>query len=287
MKIGIVGLGLIGGSLGLDLRRQGHWVAGVARRPQLCEAAVAHQVADQASCNLSSLADVDVVFVCTPIAAIEPTVVELVAHLRSSTIITDVGSVKGSVVVAATRHWPRFVGGHPMAGKTQSGLMAAQPQLFVQRAYVLTPLEITPLDAVDTVAALAEQVGAVVYRCAPTVHDQAVAWISHLPVMVSSSLIRACCQEPDPTVLTLAQRFASSGFRDTSRVGGGVPELGLMMARFNRQELLRSLQGYRQQLDAVMDWIETENWPALEQHLHQTQRARPAFVEEKPQSDPS
>jgi len=287
MKIGIVGLGLIGGSLGLDLRRRGHWVAGVVRRPQLCELAVAHQVVDQASCDLSSLADVDVVFVCTPMAAIEPTVAELATHLPSSTIITDVGSVKGSVVAAATRHWPRFVGGHPMAGKTESGLLAAEAELFVQRAYVLTPVETTPADAVDTVAALAAQLGAVVYRCAPEVHDQAVAWISHLPVMVSSSLIRACCQEPEPTVRTLAQQFASSGFRDTSRVGGGVPELGLMMARFNRQELLRSLQGYRQHLDAVIDWIETENWSALEQHLHQTQLARPAFVEDKPQDTAS
>jgi arogenate dehydrogenase (NADP+) len=97
--------------------------------------------------------------------------------------------------------------------------------------------------------------------------------------MVSASLIAACLSETDPDVLQLAQNLASSGFRDTSRVGGGNPELGVMMAQYNRPAILRSLQQYRHNLDELMYLIEQENWTELEKKLHSTQQARPDFVE--------
>jgi arogenate dehydrogenase (NADP+) len=97
--------------------------------------------------------------------------------------------------------------------------------------------------------------------------------------MVSSSLIAACLSETDPDVLELAQKLASSGFRDTSRVGGGNPELGVMMARYNRQALLRSLQQYRHNLDELTNLIEQEDWAVLEQKLKSTGKARPDFVD--------
>ena len=109
-------------------------------------------------------------------------------------------------------------------------------------------------------------------------HDRAVAWISHLPVITSASLIAACLSEADPDVLKLAQDLASSGFRDTSRVGGGNPELGLMMAQHNRAEVLRSLVAYREQLDRMIHEISHENWVDFEETLRQTQAARPKFV---------
>jgi arogenate dehydrogenase (NADP+) len=104
-----------------------------------------------------------------------------------------------------------------------------------------------------------------------------VAWISHLPVMVSAGLIHACINETDPAVLELAQQLASSGFRDTSRVGGGNPELGVMMARYNRGELLRSLQQYRTGLDQIISQIEQEDWNALQEKLSINQQTRPKF----------
>jgi arogenate dehydrogenase (NADP+) len=96
--------------------------------------------------------------------------------------------------------------------------------------------------------------------------------------MVAASLIDACLSEPSTTAIALAQKFASTGFRDTSRVGGGNPELGMMMAQYNRQELLRSLCTYRQRLDAFICAIETENWAALEHSLQRTQEARLRFL---------
>ncbi|MGE5657977.1 MAG: prephenate/arogenate dehydrogenase [Actinomycetota bacterium] len=278
MNIGIVGLGLIGGSMGWDLKSLGFQVLGVSRREQTCQTAIALGIVDQASVDLSLMAAAEVVVICTPLAAIAPTMEELIPHLSPAAIVTDVGSVKTPVVQALSSLWPNFVGGHPMAGTAESGIEAAQRDLFVNRPYVITPAEATPTLAVEKVEEMARALRSHVYRCRPEDHDRAVAWISHLPVMVSSALIAASMNELNPDIVRLAQQFASSGFRDTSRVGGGNPELGVMMARYNRAELLRSLSIYRDCLDALSADIEREDWQAIAQKLTATQQARGLFL---------
>ncbi|MBD1886048.1 prephenate/arogenate dehydrogenase [Microcoleus vaginatus] len=274
MNIGIVGLGLIGGSIGLDLRSRGFNVFGVSSRLQTCSRAQARGVVNEASIHLSLMAAADVVFICTPLGSIEPIVRELVPYLSRDTIVTDVGSVKTPIVQAVSSLWPNFVGGHPMAGTAESGIEAAVSDLFVGRPYVVTPTPQTPALAVDKVEEIARLLGAKVYRCEPEEHDRAVAWISHLPLMASATLVAACDREGDRDIVNLAQHLASSGFRDTSRVGGGNPELGVMVAKYNREELLRSLSIYRDSLDEFISDIEAENWQALEHKLKLTQQAR-------------
>ncbi|MBE9102543.1 prephenate/arogenate dehydrogenase [Vacuolonema iberomarrocanum] len=278
MKIGVVGLGLIGGSLAIDLRQQGHTLVGVSRREQTCQQAVERGVVDAASSELKCLAEMDVVFLCPPIGAIAPLAEQLIPHLSQDTVLTDVGSVKQPIVASVGSLWPNFVGGHPMAGTEAQGLDAAQPNLFVDRPYVLTPTEATPEMAVERVSALVRSLRAQLHICDPADHDQAVAWISHLPVMVSASLIRSCTLSPQPDLTELAQAFASSGFRDTSRVGGGNPELGVMMARYNQKALLTSLNAYRQALDHCIQSIEQSDWDAIASFLEATQTDRPLFL---------
>lgn len=278
MKIGIVGLGLIGGSLAIDLRQLGHTILGVSRSPKTCQQAIDRNIAHQASPELSVLAAAEVIFLCTPIAALQATVEQLIPCLSPATILTDVGSVKAPVVEAIAPLWQNFVGGHPMAGTAESGLDAALSGLFIDRAYVLTPIPTTPPSALKIVSEIARSLQSKIYQCHPTDHDRAVAWISHLPVMVSASLITSCMTEADPVVLDLAQKFASSGFKDTSRVGGGNPELGVMMARYNQAEVVRSLHAYRHQLDQLIEQIEQENWTELEKTLEKTQSDRPLFL---------
>ncbi|NEO98824.1 MAG: prephenate/arogenate dehydrogenase [Symploca sp. SIO2E9] len=279
MNIGIVGLGLIGGSLGLDLRGCGHRVLGVSRQQLTCDRAIEFGMVDDASIDLKLLAKVDVVFVCTPIAAIMPTVQYLIPYLGSQAVITDVASTKKAVVESVTPMWSHFVGGHPMAGTEQSGIDAAFSNLFANKPYILTPIETTPPDAVKIVQKLVQSLTTKVYICSPEDHDRAAAWVSHLPVMVSNSLIDACGRETNSVVLHLAQVIASSGFRDTSRVGGGNPELGMMMARYNKHSLLRSLGAYRQSLDQIIELVEQEDWQALEARLQQAKLERTEFVD--------
>jgi arogenate dehydrogenase (NADP+) len=281
MNIGIAGLGLIGGSLGLDLRTLGHYVLLISRSPDTCKQAVAIGAVD-AACQEASmipyLSETDVVFICTPIPAIVPTIAAIVSAIRnnapqvlSNTIFTDVGSVKSAIVSEATKLC-RFVGSHPMAGTAFSGINAAERNLFNSRPCVITPSE--DREAMSVVRSLWTSIGMLVYECDPEAHDRSVAWISHLPVMVSAALILSCQRESDTGVAQLAQNLASSGFRDTSRVGGGNPELGRLMAEYNQTALLQTLHTYQDVLQSLISDIENGNWDALQVLLERTQAAR-------------
>jgi arogenate dehydrogenase (NADP+) len=297
MQIGIVGLGLIGGSLGLDLRtiatsadqklpfaQTPLRVWGLSRSPDTCRQAVAVGAVDQAATSFDQITDLeqtDLIVICTPIAAILPTLKQLAIIFAASypklPIITDVGSVKAAIVNEAQQIYPRFIGSHPMAGTAFQGINAAEYRLFQERPCVITPLpDHDPAD-VALVRSLWQSVGANVICCSPAAHDRAVAWISHLPVMVSASLIGACLAEADSEIKNLGQNLASSGFRDTSRVGGGNPELGRLMAEYNRDALLTALAGYRQNLDQLTTMIENAQWDDLEAYLRTTQAVRPDY----------
>ena len=282
MNIGIVGLGLIGGSLGLDILalEQDNYVWGLSRNPETCKQAIKIKAVNIASTDVVEIPDrdrTDIIVICTPIAAILPTIAALAPQLPSNVIFTDVGSVKAAIVEPASKICKRFVGSHPMAGTAFQGILAAERNLFKNRPCVITPS--TDIEAVEKVRSLWQSVGMNIYECSPEEHDRAVASISHLPVMVSASLINACQQEEDKSVLKLAQNLASSGFRDTSRVGGGNPELGRLMAEYNQSALLRSLYTYQQSLQDVINLIENKQWQELEVLLASTQSDRPLYVE--------
>ena len=296
MNIGIVGLGLIGGSLGLDLlatnqdskqnSQQNNYVWGISRNPETCKQAEAIAAVNIASTDITNipdhiLAQTDIVVICTPITSIVPTIDALAPKLPSHIIFTDVGSVKAAIVEPACKiceqYEQRFVGSHPMAGTAFQGILAAERNLFQNRPCVVTPSN--DHEALAKVRSLWQSVGMNIYECSPEDHDRAVAMISHAPVMISASLIAACQQEDDQTVLKLAQNLASSGFRDTSRVGGGNPELGRLMAEYNQSAVLRSLHTYQQSLQEVIDLIESKQWNKLENFLANTQSDRPLYVD--------
>ena len=256
----------------------GHQVIGVSRQQATCETAEREGICDRASCDLASLKDTEIIFICTPIAAIMPTIELLIPHLDPATIITDAGSVKGAIVDRATELWPNFVGGHPMAGNSESGIAAFEKGLFADRPYVLTPTPETVPVALETVAELIRSLDCSIHYATPAQHDLAVAWISHLPIMVSASLMSACLHETDPTILDFAKKFASTGFKDTSRVGAGNPEMGMMMAEYNRDAVLKSLYQYRDRLDSMIGSIESKEWTEIKDLLATNQSARSDFI---------
>jgi len=289
MNIGIVGLGLIGGSLGLDLlasQQDRNYVWGISRNPKTCKQAEAIASVNVASTDIAEIPDrilrqTDIVVICTPIAAILPTIAALAPKFSPNVIFTDVGSVKSAIVEPASKiceqFGQRFVGSHPMAGNASQGISAAKWNLFKNRPCVVTPS--ADSEAVREVRSLWQSVGMNIYECSPEEHDRAVAMISHAPVMISASLIAACQQEGDAGVLKLAQNLASSGFCDTSRVGGGNPELGRLMAEYNQPALLRSLQTYQHSLQEVISLVENKQWAELEAWLANTQRDRAFYVD--------
>ena len=269
--IGVVGLGLIGGSLALDLRAQGLAVQALVHHQATAERARQRGLADQVGTDPTVLADCALVVLALPLDRLLDPSAELLAAIPPGAVVTDVGSVKGPVL-DRWGQWPRFVASHPMAGTAQAGVEAGLKGLFAGRPWVATPTDATDPEALAVVRGLAEAVDARWIECPAADHDQAVALISHLPVLLGAALIEAAGQAP------LARALASSGFADTSRVGGGNPELGTLMARYNREALLEALARYRTSLDGLEQRVLGGDWPGLEQRLSQAQALRPEFL---------
>ncbi len=276
--VGLVGLGLIGGSLGLDLQDLGWQVQGLVHRQLTADRAMQRGLVTRVSTDPSCLADCDLVILALPIPQLVDPDPALVAALPASAVVTDVGSVKGPVLEAWRHRHSRFVASHPMAGTAEAGVEAGLHHLFRGRPWIATPDDATDPQALAEVKALAISLGCQWLTAAATQHDQAVALISHLPVLVSASLLRAVGEERDPGVRELAMTLASSGFADTTRVGGGNPALGVAMASSNTEAVLRGLALYRWSLEQLEQTVLQGNWQQLQVELQRTQQLRPAFL---------
>ena len=278
-RVGIVGLGLIGGSLGLDLQADGWDVQGLVNRSATAERAKERGLVSDVSTDPACLDGCDLVILALPIPLLLHPEPSLLEALPAEAVITDVGSVKQPVLEAWRGRHPRFVASHPMAGTALAGVEAGIKGLFRGRPWIATPEPKTDPSALAMVQSLALSLGSHWLTAAAAQHDQAVALISHMPVLVSAALLRAVGDERDPEIRRLALVLASSGFADTTRVGGGNPDLGVAMASTNREALLRSLAAYRWSLEQLEDAVLQENWPQLQIELKRTQALRPGFLD--------
>lgn len=290
--VGLVGMGLIGGSLGLDLQAAGAEVRAWVHRPQTAERARARGLAQRVSTEPEVLRDCGLVVLALPLDQLLTPAPELLGALPAEAVVTDVGSVKAPVVAVWTPLVKGFVGGHPMAGTARAGVEAGEAGLFQGRPWVMTPTPATDPAAVEAVWQLAEAMGSRPLRCDAAAHDRAVALISHLPVVVSAALIAAAAGEGGGAVAgdaeaagegagetgELARALASSGFADTSRVGGGNPELGTLMCQGNREAVLAALHRYQRELATLTAAITAGDWPDLRRRLERCQAVRPEFL---------
>ena len=277
-RIGIVGLGLIGGSIGLTLQNKGYEVSGLVNKSKTAERAKERGLAQMISTNSNILSNCSMVILAIPLEQLINPTSELVNALPKNAVITDVGSVKKPVLEIWQKLHPRFVGSHPMAGTIQTGVEAGQTHLFKNRPWIATPEETTDVEALDAVHQLAITLEGQWITTDPQTHDQAVALISHLPVFISTALLQTVTKEPNKSLLMLAKTIASSGFRDTTRVGGGNPELGVAMASNNTSALLNAITSYRSSLDKLEEMIHAKEWDHLKNELSESQLSRPDFL---------
>lgn len=284
--VGIVGLGLIGGSIALDLRRQGVQVQALVHRSETAERARQRGLADVVSTDAAVLSDCAVVVLALPLDRLLDPDPALVAAIPQQAVLTDVGSVKTPVLAEWQGLHQRFVASHPMAGTAQAGVEAGLEGLFVGRPWVATPTGQTDASALACIQDLAGMLGARWLCCPAADHDRAVALISHLPVLVSAALLQTADRAAatadggsSGTLSALVRALASSGFADTTRVGGGNPMLGTLMARTNREALQQAVAAYQQALTAIEQQLSAGDWSALESDLRQAQSLRPQFVQ--------
>jgi prephenate dehydrogenase len=272
--LAIVGVGLIGGSVGLAVRRGGGTrVVGFDRDAEALRCARERGVVDEACTDLeTAVADADLVLFCTPVDVLATRVLAAAAACRAGTVLTDTGSTKTAIVRAVEGRLPpgiAFVGGHPLAGSEKQGAAHADPALFRDRVVVLTPTPSSKERAVARVEELWESLGARVRRMSPEEHDRALAMTSHLPHLVASAL--AGVLPPELAGLT------ATGFRDTTRLADSSPELWSAILDANREAVLEALASLEGRLAEFRRSLRAGDRDAVHAFLAAGRQARAAL----------
>jgi len=270
----IVGVGLLGGSLGLALKARGlcRQVRGVGRRQVSLDKALEHEAIDEASLELAPAVDgADLVVVCTPAGLVPETLDQIRRACSSSAIITDVASTKAAICAHADQIWPerrRFIGSHPMAGSEKFGPEHAFADLYEGCVTILEPLEGQDPEAHETVRALWSSVGASLVELRPGQHDTLVARTSHIPhIMAALTAEQAVCARGVPSVI-------GNGFKDTTRVAAGRPEVWRDICLTNREAIVSGLDELAARLAAVRNAVEKGAGNELEAFFESARHSR-------------
>lgn len=277
-KIVVIGMGLIGGSLGMTIKNKdlAKTVVGVSRSIDHLKEAKAKEALDDFSVDpIEVCKDADLVFVCTPIASIVPMIKTISSVLKKGCIVTDVGSSKSQIVSEAEDAMPDgvfFVGGHPMAGSERSGIKAATKYLFEGTNYILTKTPKTSDEVLKKLADFIEKLDVKLSIMSPEKHDMAVAAISHMPLAVAVSLVNAIGglgQEKDNSL-----RLASSGFRDTTRIASGNVEMGRDMFVTNKKAVLEMIGNFKAAVEELESSIKDGDISKINDHLERAKKLR-------------
>lgn len=249
-KVAIIGVGLIGGSLGMAIIRKNlaAEVIGLGRSPELLEMAVEYRSIHRYSTDYSSVSGCDLIIIATPVGTTLGILADFAPYISPGAIVTDVGSTKAAIVEGSAPVLPGgavFIGGHPMAGSERDGINGADPYLFENAFYVLTPTQDTPAHCIDLMTGLVEGVGARPVIMTPDEHDLSVAAVSHLPHMVAATLVNCLFDMPGGEKKSL---LAAGGFRDTTRIAAGNPEMWRDIFITNRDCILDALDCFTSRL---------------------------------------
>lgn len=272
--VAIVGVGLIGGSIAAAVKARGAagHVIGVGRNKARLEIARDRGWLDCISTDVAAAKDADFIIFCTPVDRIVSGVREIAAICRPGTLITDAGSVKGIICDELAEGLPadvEFIGSHPLAGSEKQGCEFADPQLLEGRVCVVTPVETTTRMARDRARSFWKSLGATVRELTPAAHDRALAETSHLPHLAAATLAATLSFENRP--------FAASGFRDTTRIASGDPDLWTAILLSNADDVLHAFQKQEQIAERFRQALETRDAAKLRNLLNAAKSNRDAL----------
>lgn len=277
MNLAVIGVGLIGGSLGRALTRGGHDVVGFDNDAVRLGAALERGVVSATATSVGeAAARAEVVFVALPVSSVPAAAVE--ALDAGAPVVTDVGSVKGSVVQAVEESRPEtaslFIGGHPMAGSEQEGLEGSDPDLFLGATWVLTPTPTTDPEAFARLRALVGGLGAEVVAIDPAHHDALVAVVSHVPHLAAGTLMLLAAHEAGSEGHRPLLRLAAGGFRDMTRIAAGHPGIWPDICVENRTAIVAALDVYMAALQEMRERVAAGDRSALLASLEEAREAR-------------
>ncbi len=281
-KVAIFGVGLIGGSFALALKKAGavEQVVGVGRSQRSLERAVELGIIDAfATSSAQAVAGADLVLIAAPVAQTGAILAAIRPHLEPGTVVTDAGSTKTDVVAAARAALGecigKFVPGHPIAGREQNGPDAALVDLYVGKKVVLAALpENDPAD-VERVAQAWRLCGAVIHALSAEEHDKVFAAVSHLPHLLAYALVDDIARKPHAALLF---QYAASGFRDFTRIAGSSPEMWRDITLANQPAMLAELDAYLVQLGQLRTMLAERDGAAIEAVYANAQQARHDWI---------
>ncbi|SFB03153.1 prephenate dehydrogenase [Collimonas sp. OK607] len=281
-KIAIFGVGLIGGSFALALKKAGvvEQLVGVGRQLTTLQRAQELGVIDVIATSVAeAVTGADLILIAAPVAQTGTILASIAPHLQAGTIVTDAGSTKSDVVSAARAALgdkiAQFVPGHPIAGREQNGPEAALAELYVGKKVVLAPLPENTEQDIARVAAAWQQCGALTHRLSAQQHDAIFAAVSHLPHVLAYALVDDIANKPHAASLF---QYAASGFRDFTRIAGSSPEMWRDISLANQSALLSELDAYLLQLTRLRGLLAAGDGPGLEAIYSNAQQARHSWI---------
>ncbi len=281
-RLAVLGVGLIGGSLARALRDAGHVreIVGYGRGLANLQRAVELGVVDRIETSLgAAVRDADMVVLATPVGSMPEMLTGIAPYLAANAVVTDVGSVKGTVAAAARAALgagvARFVPGHPIAGTERSGVDASFASLYVGRRVVVTPLAENRPEAVSRVRAMWEAAGADVVIMSVEHHDEVLAATSHLPHLLAYALVDMLARLDDKREIF---SFAAGGFRDFTRIASSDPTMWRDIGVANQTAIGHMLRMYRDELDRLIDAVERGDGNDLQEVFARAKAARDALI---------
>ena len=289
-KIAIIGLGLIGSSIARAARAQGAVgsIVASAHSPQTRKRVVELGLADRVTdTNADAVEGADLVIVCVPVGVCGAVAKEIGPHLTAGAIVSDVGSVKNSVVRDMSPHLPsnvHFVPAHPVAGTEHSGPDAGFAELFENRWCILTPPEGTDPQAVDKLAAFWRLLGAKVETMTPEHHDIVLAITSHIPHLIAYNIVGTAYDVENVTQSEVI-KFSAGGFRDFTRIAASDPVMWRDVFLNNKEAVLEMLGRFSEDLAALQRMIRWDDGKALEELFTRTRAIRRGIIEAGQETD--
>ncbi len=278
-RLAIVGIGLIGGSFGLAVRRANlaREIVGVARRQNTLEKAVELGACDWATSDLAEAAKgADLVLLAPPVGQMESICRAIAPLVAQGALVTDAGSTKARIVESCEPLFKRahFIGGHPMAGSEQTGVEAARAALFEKATWILTPTERTDAEALARLTAIIERIGARLVAMNAARHDEVLALTSHLPHMTAAALMQTLARRLS---VDEAKPMVAGGWRDATRIAAGGSEMWRDIALANRGALLSALDDLSEDLAQFRAALEREDGAEIERWLERAAVLRREF----------
>lgn len=268
----IVGVGLIGGSIGLAAKKRGlaRNIVGVGRSSRSLSEALELGIANVVTTSLTEgVVDADMVVFCTPVESIVPQVMEAASSCSPGTVLTDAGSTKSAIVRGLDDKLPaevHFIGSHPLAGSEKRGPTFADANLFEKKVVVVTPTEQSDANALQKIHEFWSALGSRVVEMSPEDHDRALAVTSHLPHLLASALAGIVPEEYKP--------LCATGFRDTTRIAAGDPIIWSGIFKQNRDAVLQALRSLTGRLAELERALHDEDWQTIDRLLREAKAAR-------------